>query len=245
MPSRPISRVTQAHLYHADPEGSAAAFGPPAPAYGIAALKDEDDRRQIQTEEEHVFVTVLVLALHRDPSVWGTESRRVSTRRISAREAEAKRPINAWKPFGNGQRACIGRGFCHAWRRPLAIGHDPCERFKLIDNHRYQMVLKETLTIKAGWLQDQGAPGARTKERGRLCRSCRGYCDSEDCGSGRAKRGPATTRRLLVLYGSNLGSAEETCGPGSPISPRVNGFATKTCAAGRVRRQIAGAGAAC
>ena len=85
------------------------------------------------------------MALHRDPSVWGLNPDVFNPENFSP-EAEAKRPINAWKPFGNGQRACIGRGFA-MHEAALAIGMI-LQRFKLIDTHRYQMHLKETLTIK-------------------------------------------------------------------------------------------------
>ena len=85
------------------------------------------------------------MALHRDPSVWGPNPDAFDPENFS-REAEAKRPINAWKPFGNGQRACIGRGFA-MHEAALAIGMI-LQRFKLIDINRYQMHLKETLTIK-------------------------------------------------------------------------------------------------
>jgi len=63
---------------------------------------------------------VLVLALHRDPSVWGPNPDAFDPENFS-REAEAARPVNAWKPFGNGQRACIGPRLCDA-RAALAIG---------------------------------------------------------------------------------------------------------------------------
>src|SRR3982074_1137145 len=117
---------------------------PPAPAYGIAPLKDETigDKYKLR---KNTFITVLVMALHRDPSVWGPNPDAFDPENFS-REAEAKRPINAWKPFGNGQRACIGRGFA-MHEAALAIGMI-LQRFKLIDVNRYQMVLKETLTIK-------------------------------------------------------------------------------------------------
>ena len=89
---------------------------PPAPAYGIAPLKDETIGGQYKLKKG-TFVTILVLALHRDPSVWGPNPDAFDPENFS-KEAEAKRPINAWKPFGNGQRACIGRGFAmHEARR--------------------------------------------------------------------------------------------------------------------------------
>jgi cytochrome P450/NADPH-cytochrome P450 reductase len=117
---------------------------PPTPAYGIAPLNDETIGGKYKLKK-NAFITVLVLALHRDASVWGPNPDAFDPENFS-REAEAKRPINAWKPFGNGQRACIGRGFAmHA--AALAIGMI-LQRFKLIDHQRYQMHLKETLAIK-------------------------------------------------------------------------------------------------
>src|SRR6195952_4009286 len=95
--------------------------------------------------KKNTFIAVLVMALHRDPSVWGPKPDVFDPENFS-REAEAARPVNAWKPFGNGQRACIGRGFA-MHEAALAIGMI-LQRFKLIDINRYQMVLKETLTIK-------------------------------------------------------------------------------------------------
>ena len=112
--------------------------------------------------KKNTFITVLVLALHRDPSVWGPNPDVFDPENFS-REAEAARPVNAWKPFGNGQRACIGRGFA-MHEAALAIGMI-LQRFKLIDVNRYQMHLKETLTIKPEGFKIKVRP--RTdKERG-------------------------------------------------------------------------------
>src|SRR5258705_10451140 len=62
------------------------------------------------------------------------------------RVSKAECPVNAWKPYGKGQSACIGRVFA-MHEAALAIGMI-LQRFKLIDHQRYQMHLKETLTIK-------------------------------------------------------------------------------------------------
>src|SRR5262249_56616674 len=91
------------------------------------------------------FITILVTALHRDPGVWGPNPDAFNPDNFS-REAETARPVNAWKPFGNGQRACIGRGFA-MHEAALAVGMI-LQRFRLIDVNRYQLALKETLTIK-------------------------------------------------------------------------------------------------
>src|ERR1700752_867572 len=134
---------------------------PPAPAYGIAPLKDEVIGGKYRLKK-NTFITVLVLALHRDPSVWGPNPDKFDPENFSP-EAEAARPVNAWKPFGNGQRACIGRGFA-MHEAALAIGMI-LQRFKLIDPHRYQMHLKETLTIKPEGFKIKVRP-REDKERG-------------------------------------------------------------------------------
>ena len=195
---------------------------PPAPAYGIAPLKDETIGGKYKLRK-NTFVTVLVMALHRDPSVWGPNPDAFDPENFS-REAEAKRPINAWKPFGNGQRACIGRGFA-MHEAALAIGMI-LQRFKLIDINRYQMVLKETLTIKPDGFKIKVRPRA-DKERGAFAgraTATRGGIDRRGARAARTRPGHNTP--LLVLYGSNLGTAEELATRVADLA-EVNGFATK------------------
>jgi cytochrome P450 / NADPH-cytochrome P450 reductase len=193
---------------------------PPAPAYGVAPLKDEIIGGKYKLRK-NTFITVLVLALHRDRSVWGPNPDAFDPENFS-REAEAARPVNAWKPFGNGQRACIGRGFA-MHEAALAIGMI-LQRFKLIDVHRYQMALKETLTIKPDGFKikvrsrtakDRGAYGGRTAS-----------VPSTGVPTPRARTRPGHNTPLLLLYGSNLGSAEELATRVADLA-EVNGFSTK------------------
>jgi cytochrome P450/NADPH-cytochrome P450 reductase len=193
---------------------------PPAPAYGVAPLKDEIIGGKYKLRK-NTFISVLVLALHRDRSVWGPNPDAFDPENFS-REAEAARPVNAWKPFGNGQRACIGRGFA-MHEAALAIGMI-LQRFKLIDVHRYQMALKETLTIKpdgfkikvrARTAKDRGAYGGRTAS-----------APSTGVPTPRVRTRPGHNTPLLLLYGSNLGSAEELATRVADLA-EVNGFATR------------------
>src|SRR5438105_10294869 len=192
---------------------------PPAPAYGISPLQDETIGGKFGLRK-NTFVTVLVLALHRDPSVWGPNPDALDPENFS-REAEAKRPVNAWKPFGNGQRACIGRGFA-MHEAALAIGMI-LQRFKLIDHQRYQMHLKETLTIKPDGFK------IRVRPRGEKDRGPSAAAAPAAVASGaapRARTRPGHNTPLLVLYGSNLGTAEELATRVADLA-EVNGFATK------------------
>ena len=194
---------------------------PPAPAYGIAPLQDETIGGKYRLKK-NTFITVLVLALHRDPSVWGPNPDAFDPENFS-REAEAARPINAWKPFGNGQRACIGRGFA-MHEAALAIGMI-LQRFKLIDVNRYQMVLKETLTIKPDGFRIKVRPRSE-KDRGAHGGSEAVAAASTAAAAPRARARPGHNTPLLVLYGSNLGTAEELATRVADLA-ELNGFATR------------------
>ncbi|UZE51254.1 cytochrome P450 [Rhodopseudomonas sp. P2A-2r] len=193
---------------------------PPAPAYGIAPLKDETIGGKYNLRKG-TFVTVLVLALHRDPSVWGPNPDAFDPENFS-REAEAKRPVNAWKPFGNGQRACIGRGFA-MHEAALALGMI-LQRFRLIDHKRYQMALKETLTIKPDGFKIKVRPRVE-HERGAYAGQAATVASAPVAPTAPVRARPAHNTPLLVLYGSNLGTAEELASRVADLAG-VNGFAT-------------------
>src|SRR6476620_4199491 len=195
---------------------------PPAPAYGIAPLKDETIGGGKYKLKKNTFVTVLVMALHRDASVWGPNPDAFDPENFS-REAEAKRPINAWKPFGNGQRACIGRGFA-MHEAALAIGMI-LQRFKLLDIHRYQMHLKETLTVKPDGFKIKVRPRV-DKDRGAFAGRAAVAAAASNAAAPQARTRPGHNTPLLVLYGSNLGTAEELATRVADLA-EVNGFATK------------------
>ncbi len=194
---------------------------PPAPIYGIAPLQDEVIGGKYKLKKD-TFIAILVLALHRDPSVWGPNPDAFNPDNFSP-EAEAKRPINAWKPFGNGQRACIGRGFA-MHEAALAIGMI-LQRFRLIDHHRYQMHLKETLTIKPDGFKIKVRPRS-DKERGAHAGQTAAAATTRATPVRGARTRPGHNTPLLVLYGSNLGTAEELATRVADLA-EVNGFATK------------------
>jgi cytochrome P450/NADPH-cytochrome P450 reductase len=197
---------------------------PPAPAYGIAPFNDETIGGKYKLKK-NTFITILVMALHRDPSVWGPNPDAFDPENFS-REAEAARPVNAWKPFGNGQRACIGRGFA-MHEAALAIGMI-LQRFKLIDVNRYQMVLKETLTIKPDGFKIKVRPRS-DKDRGAYAGRTTATAAVSTTAAPPARTRPGHNTPLLVLYGSNLGTAEELATRVADLA-EVNGFATKLAA---------------
>src|SRR4051795_2132175 len=98
------------------------------------------------------------------------------------------------------------------------------QRFKLLDVNRYQMQLKETLTIKPDGFKIKVRP-RNDKERGSYSGSSAATTvPSSATAPARARPGHNTP--LLVLYGSNLGTAEELATRVADLA-EVNGFATK------------------
>ncbi|MEI8146496.1 MAG: cytochrome P450, partial [Alphaproteobacteria bacterium] len=117
---------------------------PTAPAFGLYPYKDEVIGGRYPVKER-TFITALTLMLHRDTSVWGPNAEKFDPEQFS-REAEAARPVNAYKPFGNGQRACIGRQF--AMQEATLVLGMILQRFQLFDHKKYKLKIKETLSIK-------------------------------------------------------------------------------------------------
>lgn len=100
-------------------------------------------------------IVCLVPSLHRDPSVWGNRADTFDPDRF-APAAEAALAANAYKPFGNGRRQCIGRQFA-LHEATLVLGLI-LQRFDLIDHTGYRLAIKETLTLKPDGFKIQVRP---------------------------------------------------------------------------------------
>ena len=90
-------------------------------------------------------ITALTIMLHRDPSVWGDDAEDYNPDHFRP-ETRSQIPPNAFKPFGSGQRACIGRQF--AMQEAMLVLGMLLQRFDFIDYLNYQLKVKEGLTIK-------------------------------------------------------------------------------------------------
>lgn len=172
---------------------------PTAPAFGLAPFKDEVLGGKYAIPKG-TFTTVVIPSLHRDSNVWGDEPETFNPDNFLA-DAEAARDPAAYKPFGNGQRACIGRQF--AIQESILVLGMILQRFELFDYSNYKLDIKETLsikpnefTIKARLRDDVTRLGSSMAEA---------EDDSEEPERARvAKHGTP----LTVLFGSNLGSSE-------------------------------------
>ena len=176
---------------------------PTAPALSVYPYKDEVIGGKYKLKKG-TFTTILSLMLHRDKSVWGPNADEFDPEHFS-KEAIASRPVNAYKPFGNGQRACIGRQF--AMQEAVLVMGMILQRFQLIDHTDYKLKIKESMSIKPdGFMM-------KVKLRDEIKRSklVVGGAVTEEKQSNladSAKR-PSHGTPALVLYGSNLGTTEE------------------------------------
>jgi cytochrome P450 / NADPH-cytochrome P450 reductase len=81
----------------------------PINALSVAPYKDTviGGKYRVSADER---VMCNVRGLHHDRRVWGEDADLFRPERLMDGGWE-KLPANAWKPFGNGARACIGRFF--------------------------------------------------------------------------------------------------------------------------------------
>ncbi|GLS28610.1 cytochrome P450 / NADPH-cytochrome P450 reductase [Mesorhizobium albiziae] len=194
---------------------------PTAPAIGLYPYKDEVIGGQYKIKKG-TFITLLTLMLHRDPSVWGPNPEVFNPDNFS-REAEASRPPNAFKPWGNGQRACIGRQF--AMQEATMVLGMILQRFQLFDHKKYQLKIKETLSIKPDGftIKVKPRPG-RTRSAVVLGAALASQNDNRT--QVETARRPSHGTKATVLFGSNLGTTEELA-RAIANSAELNGFDTR------------------
>lgn len=90
---------------------------PTAPGFYVTPFKDEVIGNQYPVSAGEPLFVFLHL-IHRDPEIWGDNAEEFRPERM-ADQAFEKLPKNAWKPFGNGMRGCIGRAF--AWQEAQLV----------------------------------------------------------------------------------------------------------------------------
>lgn len=190
---------------------------PTAPAFSVYPYQDETIGGEYRLKKG-AFVNVLTLMLHRDKAVWGEDAERFNPENFS-REAEAARPPYAYKPFGNGQRACIGRQFAMQ-EATLVIGMI-LQRFQLFDHQNYKLKIKESLSIKPDGFRIRARLRPDVTRSRLVAAPAPVTAEAPPAAVQRPKHGA----RLYVLYGSNLGTTESVAREIAQ-SGEINGFKT-------------------
>lgn len=173
---------------------------PTAPGFALYPFQNTTigDKYPVTTNQA---VFILTPTLHRDREIWGEKANEFNPDNFS-QEAIANRHPEAFKPFGNGQRACIGRQFA-LLEATLIVGLI-LQRYKVKLKPGYQLKIKETLTLKPENLivsLEQRKDNDRTltfpeekqtQEKVEIVTEVKKH-----------------NTPLLVLYGSNMGASEE------------------------------------
>jgi cytochrome P450 / NADPH-cytochrome P450 reductase len=170
---------------------------PTAPAFSLAPFEDQVIGGKWRLRKDRP-VNVFSPGLHRDPKVWERPDEFDIDRWLP--EAERARHPHAYKPFGNGARACIGRQFALVEAKlTLAL---ILQRFAISDPHGYRLSIKETLSIKPDEFF------MRVRSRGpheRIVTAAPVAAQEEQQVASISGGG----QRLAVLYGTSLGTARD------------------------------------
>ncbi len=177
---------------------------PTAPAFSLYAKEDTviGGKYPITPKDR---ISVLIPQLHRDKDAWGDNAEEFYPERF---EHPDQVPHHAYKPFGNGQRACIGMQFA-LHEATLVLGMI-LQHFTFIDHTDYELDIKQTLTIKPGDFHIRVRPRNKGAVAAALPAAEKAAEDVEK--EKRETKGASIigldNRPLLILYGSDTGTAE-------------------------------------
>ena len=196
------TRPDYGHLVHLDVIErvikEAQRLWPTAPIYSVGAYQDELVAGKYMFRKDR-SVAIFTPGLHRDPAVWERPDEFDIGRWLP--EHEATRNPHAYKPFGSGARACIGRQFALVEAK-LALAMI-LRRFAISDPGSYRLEIKETLSIKP----DDFHMRVRVRQsHERLNAGAPVVLDAADVPVAKVA---GAGQRLAVLYGTSLGTARD------------------------------------
>ncbi|MEH0638918.1 cytochrome P450 [Streptomyces bottropensis] len=175
---------------------------PTAPSFAVEPVEDTVIGGRYAVRKGDTLM-VLIPALHRDPA-WGENVELFDPDRFTPEQEEA-RPVHLFKPFGNGERACIGRQFA-LHEATLLLGL-LVHRYRLIDHADYQLKIKQSLTIKP---DEFTLKLARRTSGERRLPAVAASSATVTATATASQDGPAARRAtgatLTLLHGSNLGT---------------------------------------
>jgi cytochrome P450/NADPH-cytochrome P450 reductase len=178
---------------------------PTAPGFDVYAKESTvigDGKYHIDKGET---LSVLLPELHRDKRAWGEDAELFRPERFAD---PSKIPYHAYKPFGNGERACIGMQFA-LYEATLVLGMI-LKKFELDDYDNYQLDVQQTLTLKPGnfHMRVKSRSNAPIIGKSSLITPIE-FTENKKTKSQSIVEG-AGNIPLLILYGSKLGMAEKT-----------------------------------
>ncbi|GAA2904640.1 bifunctional P-450/NADPH--P450 reductase [Streptosporangium fragile] len=191
----------------------------PIPAFSVKALADTALGGHPVAEGQNI--AVLLPPLHRHPKAWERPGEFDIDRWLP--ENRKDHHPGGYKPFGNGERACIGRQFALTEAR-LALAL-VLQKFALSDPDAYRMQIKQTLTLKPDGFtlrvherKAHERVAARPEQTGQAGQA-------EQAGQAGQAEVTVTGVKLAVAYGSNLGTCTDVAERLAERAGR-SGFAT-------------------
>ena len=171
---------------------------PTAPAFSVGPFDDQIIGGKWKLRKDRP-VNIYAPGLQRHPDAWDDPYEFDIDRWLP--DAEATHHPHAYKPFGNGARACIGRQFALVETK-LAIAMI-LQKFAVSDRHGYRLTLKETLSIKPD--------DFRVRLRLRAPHERLTFAEPVRLAEGGGDIGSASGagQRLSVIYGTSLGTARD------------------------------------
>lgn len=147
-----------------------------------------------------------------DKTAWGPDAEEFRPERMS-KENLAGVPPGAWKPFGDGARACIGRSF--AWQEAIIALTLILQNFNLrMADPSYQLKLKQTLTVKPDnfFVKASLRPGVDPIAIEKTMHGSSSVAEKERKEMiehlASAAISTTATKPMTILYGSNSGTCE-------------------------------------
>ncbi|CAF1148728.1 unnamed protein product [Rotaria sordida] len=187
---------------------------PTAPIFVLESIEDDINLPGGYEVHKSDIIIVLLSQLHRDPKVWDRPEEFLPERMLNG--GFENLPSNSWKPFGNGQRGCIGRPF--AWQESLLAIALILKHFNIdfVDSS-YDLRIKQTLTIKPEGFKIRVQPRRRAEFS--LHTNMK---QSEKISEKQTKQQTDRNhlRPMSILFGSNSGSCEsfaETLASEAPL----------------------------
>jgi cytochrome P450/NADPH-cytochrome P450 reductase len=196
---------------------------PVGPGFQVRPLADEvlASRYWIKKGQP---ILILTPRIQRDPTIF-PDPEKYDPDRFEP-ELEASRPAWAFMPFGNGQRACIGRHFSF-YESQLLLGLI-LQRFRLLDSFDYQLDITDFFSIKPKNLTITVAP--REGREAAVIAGPRATVASETPAQATAPKRVVSAygggNPMLVLHGSNLGTSERIANEIAEDG-RARGFAVR------------------
>ncbi|KAL7810380.1 cytochrome P450 [Trichoderma gracile] len=181
------------------------------PAFSVEALEDTIIGGKYLVHKGEPISLVLAKS-HLDPLVYGEDANEFKPERmLDAEFARLNRDFpNCWKPFGNGKRGCIGRGF--AWNEAVIAMAILFQNFNFtLDDPNYQLEVAASLTIKPKdfFMRAQLRHGMTATELEQRLVG-KGVPDEHRADKKTTAEGGSkgSQKPLAVYYGSNSGTCE-------------------------------------